>query len=485
MNLLEDLNQLRFYQHFKHICDIPHGSGDEKAISDYLVRFADEHGLVCRQDEALNVVIKKEAAEGYENQPAVILQAHMDMVCEKASNSGHDFMKDPIIPREKDGYITADGTTLGADDAAGVAYILAILEDGKMRHPALEAVITASEELGMEGMLKLDASYIEASRMINLDADKEGALFASCAGGTRIQMNLPVDYSPIPESLRPYTLHVRDLAGGHSGVDIHRNRANAILLLARGLELLGKKIDLRVGDFSGGGKMNAIPREASAVLWLEENEASLALSEIERVAGIFSAEYRVSEPGLTLRMESCTRDRRAALSEQSLNNMLAAVFLLPCGVLTFNQHMQGVTDSSCNLGILETSGEKAMFSLLARSNTNSKMDDIVARIKSLGKILRAEVKISGGYPAWEFRGDSALREICAGEFARIYGRAPEIESIHGGLECALMTLKKRDMDMVSFGPTILDAHTVNERVEIASMIRTWKLLTGILENMHA
>ncbi|MDR1622386.1 MAG: beta-Ala-His dipeptidase [Synergistaceae bacterium] len=488
MYSFEDLKRLRFYRHFGNISSIPRGSGGEKAVSDYLLRFAEELGLDCRQDEALNVIIKKKAAPGYEKEPAVVLQAHMDMVCEKTADSGHDFTKDPIVPLEKDGYLTADGTTLGADNGVGVACIMAILEDETLKHPALEAVITTNEEVGMEGMSQLDASAIEGTRMINLDSEREGTFSTSCAGGARIQMTLPIARSLVPMNALPCALRVQGLTGGHSGVDIGKNRANAIVLLGRAIALLQRKIGLHVENLSGGGKLNAIPREAAALLWLEESQARRAMSETENIGKIFEMEYKVSEPALTLdlmlNLEDLDRKeavfRGEALTRQSLRNVLAAISLLPCGVLGFSQYLQGEVDSSCNLGIVETAEEAAVFSLMARSNTNSKMDDIVARTEHLGNVLQAEVKISNSYPAWEFRGRSPLREICVREFTALYGKPPKLASIHGGLECALMTLKKPDMDMISLGPTILDAHTPNERVEIASSIHMWELIVRIL-----
>jgi dipeptidase D len=483
VHAFEDLNCFRFYQYFRQICSIPRGSGDEKNVSDWLVQFAREHGLACWQDGALNVVIKKNAFLGYEKAEPVILQAHMDMVCEKTPGSGHDFSKDAIVPFEENGYIRASGTTLGADDAVGMAYILAILEDQNIPHPKIEAVFTTKEEVGMEGMSALDASTLQSTRMINLDADQEGVIFASCSGGTRISMEVPADREPI-SGMYAHKLQVIGLSGGHSGIDINRNRANAIILLARALALLGKKIDLRVSDLSGGSKTNAIPRDASAIIWLNDRDIPTAVSEIGRIEEIFSAEYQVSEPGLRLSVADCNSSVAEVFTGQARHDILAAAALLPCGVLGFSQHLKDAPDSSCNLGIMETNRENVVFSLLARSNTNSKMDCITDQIESLGKILRARVKISSSYPAWEFRSNSALRDLCAHRIRAFWGRNPVISSIHGGLECALMTLKKPGIDMISFGPTILDAHTTNERVEIASMIHTWELLAGILGDMR-
>ncbi|GHV49834.1 aminoacyl-histidine dipeptidase [Spirochaetia bacterium] len=482
MSTLADLTGFRFYDFFQQICAIPRESGNEKGISDYLVRFAAERGLVCRQDEALNIVIKKNASPGYAGEPPLILQAHMDMVCEKTTDSKHDFLHDPILPREEDGYITADLTTLGADNAVGMSYILAILEDANMPHPPIEAVITTNEEVGMKGMSALDASDLEGKRMINLDADEEGKLFTGCAGGTRIYVELPMVYAPVSADRSPYTLRVQGLAGGHSGIDINRNRANAIVLLARAIDLLGKKFELWVGDLFCGGKMNVIPHNASAVLWLKEADAEKMILETARINGIFSAEYRMSEPDLSLIFQKFSPNCGQVLSTQTLRHLLAAIFLLPNGVLGFSQYMKDVLDVSCNLGALEMKGENAVLSLFLRSNTNSKMDDILSRIKYFGEILGADINVPSSYPAWEFRKDSALRELCTKAYLKLNGKAPEVASIHGGLECALMTLKKSDLDMVSFGPTILEAHTSNERVEIASFINTWNLLVTILEN---
>lgn len=479
---VENIQQYRFYQHFVEMSAIPRESGNEKAVSDYLVAFGDRLGLPVWQDEANNVVITKPGTAGLEGAEPVLLQAHIDMVCEKTPESRHNFLTDPILPRIRDGYLMADGTTLGADNGIGAAYMMAVLEDDSIAHPPIEAVFTTSEEVGMNGMQALDAGRLRAGRMLNLDSEGEGVLFASCAGGVRFILELPVVTEQPAQGSVPYRVAVYGLTGGHSGVDINKERANAILFLGRLLSGLRSRFAIQVSEMGGGSKDNAIPREAAAVLWLPADAAAEAVREVERLSAVITAEYTATEPGLRILFEPVSA-AQGVLDEDSLQVVLAAILLVPNGAFHYNPHLPGVLDASSNLGILHQSGENVVLTGLIRSNTNSRVQEGVERVGYLAAVLGAELNTGSSYPAWEYREQSALRDRCRQVFRERYGAEMEVASIHGGLECALMAGKRPDMDMVSIGPNLDDVHTPQERAEIASLIRVWEYLVALLAKL--
>jgi len=495
MDTFEALKDLRFYQYFCEISAIPRGSGNEKAISDYLVTFAKANGLAWERDGADNVVIKKEASFSYGNKPAVILQCHMDMVCVSGSDSSHDFLRNGIIPLEQDGFLMADRTTLGADNGIGMAYLLAILKEEHLRHPKLIAIFTTGEETGLKGMAALDASELEADRMINLDGEGEGILFASCAGGERYEMKIPLKWESIHEAeqRKCYKLLLSGFSGGHSGIDIDKGRANAVILLARFLKVLVKKRNYHVCALEGGSKENAIPRDASACIWMNEDEAAQALEEIREFEQQILLEYAKKEPAFTIRLEECNGKtmpqkeldilaEKSGIHPQSLEKLLSAVLLIPNGVLSFHPHLERTLDASSNLGILTIEEEKVILRGLVRANQNTKREDAMNRIYQLGLLLDGQVEVKNGYPAWEYQEISQLREYCCRIYQEMYDRSMEVSAIHGGLECALMHEKRPDMDMVSIGPNLYDVHSPEEKAEIASLIRMWNYVIKLLDN---
>lgn len=484
MALYDTLQTYRFFQLFREISEIPRESGNEKAVSDYIVQFAGRHGLTCYQDKANNVVIKKPAAPGYEDAPAVMLQAHLDMVCEKRPDSPHNFITDPIAFVVREGELLADNTTLGADDGFGIGYMLAVLEDRSLAHPAIEAVFTTDEEVGMGGMQALDVANLASRRLINLDSEEEGELCASCAGGVRYDMEVPVTATAPPTGCVPYRLVVEGLNGGHSGMDIGRERANSILLLARVLDYLGRRAAFWLSDFTGGTKTNAIPREAYATLWIAPDELPALRTEFQLIKDICKREYAVTEPALSIRLDVIETPQTLVLDIPSLNRSLAALRLLPNGAFSYNQALPGVLDSSSNIGIASLRSGTLFLSGLVRSNTNSKITDSVDKLKALSALLDATLETNSAYPAWEFKKESILRTICCDVYQRMYDKQMVISSTHGGLECALLAEKLPDMDMISIGPNIRDAHTPQERIDMDSFIRVWEYLIQVLKELR-
>lgn len=493
MKTIEDLKNQQFYHYFCEISAIPRESGNEKAISDYLIEFAKLQRLEYERDAANNIVIRKEASVSCENKPALILQCHMDMVCVADSDSIHDFCKDGMIPFEQDGFLTADRTSLGADNGVGMAYLLAVLESKTLRHPKLIGIFTTGEETGMTGMAALDASKINAERMINLDGEGEGLLFAGCAGGERFEIKIPFKREPIngTEKVKCYKLSLSGFSGGHSGIDINKGKANAIVLLARLLNVLIKKIKFQVCALEGGDKENAIPRDAFAFMCMSDDEARQASKEIREFKQQISLEFGNKEPSFSISLEeyisnnfsvgdAYARKKKTAFHPQSLAKILSAILLLPNGALSFRPELENALDASSNLGVLETDEERIILRGLARANLNSKMRDAVNRIYRLGQLLDGQVEIQNGYPPWEYREGSQLRENCCSVYREMYGKEMAVSVIHGGLECALMHAKRPEMDMVSIGPNIYNVHSPEEKAEIASLIRLWNYLFKLL-----
>lgn len=472
-----------FLHYFYKISEIPRGSGQEEAISSYLMRFAEENGLSARRDDSMNVVIEKPAFSGYENVPPVILQAHMDMVCEKETGSPHDFLKDPLDVYEDKGYLRARGTTLGADNGIGLSYILAVLSDQCLPHPAIEAVFTTGEETGLRGMAALDSSCLKGKRFINLDGEKEGVLLCSCAGGQRLQIELDASFSPVSNT-EPFSISVRGLRGGHSGLAIKKGGANAISLLARVLNELNSKFFIQVADFWGGAKDNTIPREACAMLWLKKEEAEKAIDKICGLSAVIQDEYGVNDPGISIDMKKCSGNKKSAFDKNFLEKLLSAILLGPSGVIYKSPYFNDEVDTSGNLGILEMKEGRVVISIMIRSNTNSRMGEIFSRISLLAKMLNGRIVSVNAYPAWTFNPNSDLRTLCCDVYQKLFGKKPCIATVHGGLECAFMADQRPDMDMVSFGPNIKDVHTFREKVEIKSVAKNWDFLLGILKEMH-
>ncbi|MDO4166748.1 MAG: aminoacyl-histidine dipeptidase [Eubacteriales bacterium] len=493
MGILSALEPVQVFQYFEEICGIPHGSSNTKAISDYCVNFAKEHGLRYLQDEYNNVMIWKDGTAGYEKSAPVMLQGHMDMVCEKEADCAIDFTKDGLTLQLVDGVISAKGTTLGGDDGIAVAYALAILASEDIPHPPLEVVFTVDEEIGMLGAAALDASPLQARTMLNLDSEEEGYLLVSCAGGITTTAHLPVAREQVSGELM--TVTVTGLQGGHSGVEIDKGRANACQLLGRTLYLLRDKFRFQIRSIQGGQKDNAIPREAVVALVLigkagegeEITGEQLIFSFQESLAAIqkiYENEYQLTDPGVRLLCESEGSDTvDDGMTLVSTAGVIAMLVNLPGGIQKMSFAMEGLVQTSLNLGILKSEPEEVTASFSVRSSVETEKMELVARIRCLMEMLGGTVTNMGEYPAWEYRQDSPLRDLMIKVFREQYGYEPVVQALHAGVECGLFAGKLSGLDCVSFGPDMQDIHTPKESMNVDSVRRTWEYTLEILKQL--
>lgn len=484
--MLQKADYKNVLRYFTELSRIPRGSGFNGKISDYLVAFAKEHGLRCVQDELKNVIIYKPATAGYEGHTGVILQGHMDMVCVAAEGVKHDFKNEPLALFVDGDMIGARGTTLGGDDGIAVAYGMALLADDTIAHPALEVVITTDEETGMYGAKGLDASLLSGRFLINADSEDEGVVLVSCAGGLRVTGTLPLGRTPA-KGVR-ISLKLSGLLGGHSGAEIHKYRTNAVYLMARLLFDLKvssakKQTDFGLLSFAGGEKDNAIPCAAKAELVVKKEAADWLLLEIKNLFAGYQKELSGREPGLCLASEAeglPEGEGVLAVSPADFERLLFLLMQAPDGVQKMSSEMDGLVESSLNLGIFAVGEREAEFHFSVRSSVESYKHFLRDKLNFLFDFVGGGCKADSEYPAWEYRKDSVLREKFAEVFAQCYGRQPEFTSIHAGLECGLICEKIPDMDIVSIGPDMRDIHTPNERLGIASSVRVYRFLEKLL-----
>lgn len=478
--VLEGLQPARALYYFEEISKIPHGSRNTKQISDYLVGFAKAHGLRYAQDEVNNVVIYKDAAHGYENHPVVILQGHMDMVAEKTKDSAFDFTKDPLDLRTDGEFIWAEGTTLGGDDGIAVAFALAILEADDLPHPALECVFTVDEEVGMDGAAALDPALLQGRVFLNCDSEAEGILTVSCAGGATSGLHLPISIEKAEG--KGIHIYVDGLAGGHSGAEIHKGRANANKVMGELLEHLLKQMPYRLVYVRGGQKDNAIPRYTMAKVIVADNRLDEAIASIEKLAGELLKKLPKEEDKAKITCEACVC-RGRAMNIASTRKVVGLLSEVPNGVQAMSQDMPGLVQTSLNLGILKTEDSELTMTFSVRSSVNDEKLALIEKLKTVGEKYGASYDEHGAYPAWEYRKDSPLRDLMVRVFEDLYGRQPIVEAIHAGLECGLFSGKLPGLDCVSFGPDMQDIHTTRERLSVASTARTWNYLLAVLRQL--
>ena len=480
MPVLSDLEPREVFAWFERLCAIPHSSHHAKAISDYLVAFARERGLACRQDAANNVVIRKAASAGYENAPVVMLQGHIDMVCEKDADCGKDMETEGLDLFVDGDVIGARGTTLGGDDGIAVAMALAVLDADDIPHGPLECVFTADEEVGMIGARALDASDLKAKYLINIDSEEEGVLTVSCAGACRMACTLPVTRAPFDgQTLR---VRISGLAGGHSGEEIHKGRANANLLLGRALDEMSRAAALRLIRVSGGAKDNAIPREAEAVV--RTGDAAALRRAAEALAAALRAEYHAADGHITVTVTE-TDDGLTPMDAASTERAITLLLCAPNGVVEMNMDVPGLVQTSLNLGRLTSDEASLRASFMIRSSINSQKNAVASRLARLAEALGGQAELDSDYSAWPYRPESPLRDRVAEVFYEQYGEKPRIAALHAGLECGILSGKLPELDCISLGPDLTDIHTPRERLHIASTERTWRLLLGTLKRLDA
>ena len=475
---LNDLQPKEVFRYFYEICRIPHGSYNIDAISDYLVAFAKERNLEVRQDELKNVIIWKPATEGYEKEETLILQGHMDMVAVKDAEADIDLDKEPLRLNFKDGYLYAEGTSLGGDDGIAIAYALAILDSDTVKHPALEAVFTVNEEVGMDGAIGIDLSDLKGTRLLNIDSEEEGVLLTSCAGGMRVHAVLPVNKVPLEGTCVEITLS--GLKGGHSGAEIHHGRANANHTMGRILSELSKKVAFAIVDISGGEKDNAIPLYAEATLAVKNPDMDLIKAELETVEAALNKEYASKEENILITL--CNRECKSAEMTDAASTARICEYLcaVPDGVIAMSGLNPGFVETSLNLGVLKLTkaGLEADYAL--RSSIEQSKFFLRDRVDMITRAFGGICEFSGDYPGWEYKAVSPLRDKMIRVYEECYGSSPEVTAIHAGLECGILLEKKKDLDCISFGPDIYDIHTTKERMPVDSVKRTWEYLLALL-----
>lgn len=483
MNVLNHLGCDKVFYYFETICDIPHGSFHEKALSDYIVSFAKERGLYCRQDERYNVLIKKSGTAGYEASPALIIQGHIDMVCDKNEGTEHDFLTEPLKLYIDGDDIKACGTTLGADNGIAVAYMLALLDAQDIEHPPIECVFTVEEEIGMGGATDFDAFDLEGKRFLNMDTEEEGHLMVSCCGGRRMRVYLPLEKEAKQADAKAFVIRILGLKGGHSGADIHLQRASANVLLGRLLLELREKMDYALVRADGGNMDNAICREAEAVICIDpakEAEGAALVAELQKV---FWNEYKDCESDIMMEMEAATEEVVEVLTAETRDNLIAMLQLLPYGVQTMDANMEGLVESSSNIGILKTNEDHIYIDNAVRGSVETRKDAICKKIEVLGELCGAKVVGVNDYPGWQFNPNSELLGIFKDAWVEKFGVEPKVVAIHAGLECGLFARKIPGLDLISLGPDMHDVHTPDERLSISSTIRVWDYLKLVLKKL--
>ena len=473
------------WRHFQTLCEIPRASKAEGPLRQALQAWARARGLATHTDAAGNLLIKKPASAGREGYPAVVLQGHLDMVCQKNSGTAHDFEHDAIAPALKDGWLIAENTTLGADNGIGVALALAVLEADNLAHPPLEVLLTVDEEAGMGGARGLAPELLQGRYLINLDTEEWGQLYVGCAGGIDVNVSYATASEPLPDGWRTVQLTLDGLIGGHSGVDIHRGRGNAIKLLVRALRELPEDGSWRLSSLAGGNARNALPREATATLAVAPENIGAIEEAVAASAATLAREFDASEENLSLRITEAAAPAVQLISEVDQRALLAALNAAPYGVKTMSQQLPGVVETSNGLGVLSMSDGVVRANFMVRSLVDSRARALAREIADLFALIGADCVISGGYPGWTPDPDSPLLALAQRVYAREFGAEAALQVIHAGLECGIIGAKYPGLEMISFGPTIHGAHAPGERVEVASVELSWKLLTAILAALPA
>lgn len=470
------------WKYFEEFLKIPHGSGNEKALGDYIVQQAERLNLEWKRDDVGNVVVSKKASPGYEESEGVILQGHLDMVCEKNSDVAHDFTQDPIQAKIKGEWVQAQGTTLGADNGIGNAAALAVMEDESLSHPPLEFLFTVEEETGLTGASQIQPGFLKGTKLLNLDSEDEGEFTIGCAGGADTQIFFPFERIP-GENGDLYALKIFGLQGGHSGVDIHLGRGNAIKLLARTLWQIGKYGNYQLAGIEGGNLRNAIPREAWAHIILKPSEkeefSSVAASTFTKIKD----EYKAVDPDANISLQESDEEIETVITPESQQQLINFLFTMPHGVVAMHPEMAGLVETSTNLAVVHTKGDKAEIICSTRSSTDSALEATRHSIAALSDLVGAKATLEAGYPGWKPNLQSPLLKSLKEVYSKLFGKEAHVSAIHAGLECGIIGEKFSGMDMISFGPTIKFPHSPSEKVHIDSVGKFWEFLTTLMTEL--
>lgn len=480
MRVLTGLKPELVFYYFEEICKIPHGSGNVEKISDYLVAFAQERKLEYIQDELKNVIIFKEATVGYEEEPAIILQGHMDMVAVKKPSSSIDMKTEGLTLAVEGDFVYAKDTSLGGDDGIAVAYALALLDADNLSHPKLEVVLTVDEEVGMDGARGIDLSMLSGKRMLNLDSEEEGIFLTSCAGGARMNCYLPV--SVCEKRGIAYRISVEGLLGGHSGAEIHKERGNANCILGRILYRLTGHMPVWVKSLNGGLADNAIPRQSVAVVLIDETDCDTFKAELLLAEAEIKAELATKDKDFQITVVCMDEEEALCADEESVAHMAAWVVSLPNGIQAMSADVPGLVETSLNLGIMQfdEQSQEMCCEFSVRSCVESAKQALIQKVCAVTELAGGNFSVSGEYPGWAYRVDSPLREKMVALYEEMYGVKPKLEAIHAGLECGILAAKIEDLDCISFGPDMKDIHTTEETLSISSTARVWEYLVNLL-----
>lgn len=481
MAVLEHLEPKNVFYYFEELSKIPRGTFDTARVGDYCVAFAKERKLEVIRDEAGNIIIKKPGTTGYEKSEPVILQGHLDMVCEKTAESSHDFKTDGIELCVGDGFIKAKDTTLGADNGIAVAMILALLESTDIPHPPIEALFTADEEIGMGGADAVDLSLLKGKKLLNLDSEEEGILTTGCAGGISMETLIPVQKEE--RCGTEVSVRISGLLGGHSGAEIHKQRGNAHKMMGRLLDRMQKKADIFLVSVSGGSKDNVIAGECRAELLVETKDSDKTKETVQEMKVIWDNEFMGEEPGLTLEVTEQENIRIAAFDRNSTDHIITYLVICPYGVQEYSRKLENLVETSVNIGAVMMQDSCVKMKTLIRSSVESRKEQMKEILDQCAKAVGGKTEIITEYPAWQYNPDSELLRVMLDTYQAVYKEEPVVFAIHAGLECGLFLGKRPDLDCVSFGPELKDVHSVNEKLDIASTERTWNYLKAILADL--
>ena len=479
MSVLGNLEPKSVFGYFEELCKIPHGSGNMEKISQFCVDFAKEQGLEYIQDDMKNVILIKEATPGYEMCEPLIIQGHLDMVCEKRPDKEKDFLTEGLDLCTDGELIWADGTTLGGDDGIAVAFGLALLADKELSHPRLEVVQTVDEETGLYGAEAIDLSMLKGKKLINIDSEDEGVFTVGCAGGLMLVCKIPMFTEEVEGTV--YELKVTGLLGGHSGAEIHKGRANANVVLGRVLQTLDKKVGVDIIKMEGGSKDNAIPRLASAEILISAENAEKLAEAVKAEEAVLKNELHASDAGVTLELTAKGNKAAEVLDATSKITVLHALNNIPNGIQAYSMDIEGLVETSLNMGIMSQDCEELKMSFAVRSSVESAKYYLTERTALFVEMLGGTVETQGDYPGWAYRPESALRDRFVAVYERMYGKKPVVEAIHAGLECGMFSNKIEDLDCISVGPNMHNVHTSEETLEVASVQRVWEFLCEVIK----
>lgn len=482
MKKITELQPAEVWKHFDALTRIPRPSKKETKVVEFIKDFGRKAGLETKTDAVGNVIIRKPASPGLEKRKCIILQAHLDMVPQKNSDKKHDFEKDPIETLVDGEWVRANGTTLGADNGIGVAAILAVLASKSLVHGPVEALFTVDEETGMTGAFALKPGMLKGDILMNLDSEDEGELYVGCAGGVDGSFSFPYSPEPVPAGYNSYTVQVKGLKGGHSGLDIHLGRGNSNFILFRLLYAASQNSDMRIAELEGGNMRNAIPREASAMIVVPRSQETGLLKTLEKTAKTIKAELRSREPDLKIEMLKSSRAKRM-MKKTLQKRIMGAIYACPNGVIRMSDDVPGLVETSTNLAIVRTEGKKVNVHCLLRSSVDSAKLALADRMRALFEMAGAKAEFRGSYPGWKPNMDSDILKVMKKVYEKKFGKVPEVKAIHAGLECGLIGGVYPKLDMISFGPTIRHPHSPDEKVNIPSVVKFWDYMMETLKNV--